>query len=209
MAGPTHHLITKKLLPADIQLLQSYLAQVARIDKDQRNWTNSPNYWNIHLSDGVVARPRQQRKLRPEQWHPFIIAVEDLSVMENEEYQSVIPHLDWEFGSQIVLASMMKNLSSQRSMAQLSINLLKMFGGYICLLNSINPPSSYSSFLKKQAVSDIDQEAEITAYTAQIPGQIYKKYYEIEPDGRRYFSQIVDQQFMENWLADDRFYISS
>jgi Family of unknown function (DUF6368) len=202
MAGPTNHLITRKLSIADITSLAAYLQTVARINHGRENYGRCSHWWDIQLTDGVVSRARLQKKLCPEQWYPLIITVEDLAEESIAEYRSNIPDLDLELGSQIALALMVNDLSGKRSMVQLGINLLKMFGGYIDLLGLLYPPMTLD------IEHEIDHEAEIMAYTSNVPGRIYKQYYEIESHGTRYFSQIVDREFMENWLADARFNIS-
>jgi Family of unknown function (DUF6368) len=202
MAGPVNHLITRKLSVADIEKLRVYLSEVTRINEYQENYLGCSQYWDVDLSDGVVSRPRLQKKLSIAQWYPLLISITDLAVEAIDEYRSTILELDLELGSQISVSSMVKSLPSRRSMAQLEVNLIKMFGGYIDLLSLLYPPvnANYSK-------SDIDREEEITAYTANVPGRIYKKYYEVESHGTKHFSQIVDREFMENWLVDKRFHL--
>jgi Family of unknown function (DUF6368) len=203
MAGPTNHLITRKLSIADIATLTAYLQTVARINDGRENYGRCSHWWDIQLTDGVVSRPRLQKKLRPEQWYPLIVTVEELTEESIAEYRSNIPDLELELGSQIALALMVNDLSGKRSMVQLGINLLKMFGGYIDLLGLLYPPVN-----ENYGQLDIDREAEITSYTANVPGRIYQRYHEIESHGTKHFSQIVDREFLENWLADDRFNIA-
>ncbi len=200
MAGPVHHLITKKFSTPDIAALNTYLAKVSHINEYRENYFGCSHYWDVHLSDGAVYRQRLKKKLTPEQWYPLLISIMDLSNEAIDEYRSTIPDLDFELESQISVALMVKSLPSKRSMAQLEVNLIKMFGGYVDLLNLLYPPVN-----ENYSKSDIDREEEITAYTANVSGRIYKRYHEVESHGTKHFCQIVDQEFMENWLADKRF----
>jgi Family of unknown function (DUF6368) len=196
MAGSVHYVLTHKLTATDIETVGKWLAKVARINDYQIQPAECKYAWDIQLWDGAVSRQRQQQKQRPEQTHPLLVTAANLSAAEIDSYQTVLPN--FLAGSRIEIASMLNRMESKRSMAELEIQLLQIFGGYVDLLSILYPPELYGQ-------ADIEYETEITNYTAHVPGKIYKCYYEIADQGRQCFSQIIDRQFLINWLQDPRF----
>jgi Family of unknown function (DUF6368) len=200
MAGPSHHLITCQLTPQNLEVLKNLLSSVA--DINQYRETGSNLFWDVQLRDCTLRRRRERKKQQSELPQPFLISVLELSPAEIAGYRSVIPALDIEPTTVIEIAAMMNNTISRRWMAYLEIELIKLFGGYVDLLSVIYPSDS-NLFDNSQ-----DQEEKIMNYLKNVPGQVYQRYYDIEPGFLRSFTQIVDREFLENWLQDDRFHFA-
>jgi Family of unknown function (DUF6368) len=198
MAGPSHHLITRQLTPKNLEVLKNLLSSVA--DINQYRETDSTLFWDIQLRDCTLRRRRERKKQQSELPQPFLISVLELSPDEIAGYRSVIPPLDIEPATAIEIAAMMNNIISRRWMAYLEIELIKLFGGYVDLLSVIHPPGS-NLFDNTQ-----EHEEKIMDYLKNVPGRVYQRYYDIEPGFIRGFTQIVDREFLENWLQDDRFH---
>jgi Family of unknown function (DUF6368) len=200
MAGPSHHLITGQLTPQKLETLKTFLPTVAEINQYRAEGLDL--FWDIQLRDCTLRRRRERKKQQSELPQPFLISVLELTPAEIEGYHSAIPALNLKPVTAIEIAAMMNNAVSRRWMAYLEIELLKLFGGYVDFLTVIYPPDS------NLLDHTIQQEQKIMDYIKNVPGQVCRRYYDIEPGFIRGFTQIVDQEFLENWLQDDRFHFS-
>jgi hypothetical protein len=205
MAGPVHRLITPKLTDDRLDTLQVFLEKKkAHINEYRENDAPNSRYWDLHLRDPTVRRPREEKKHQPEPLMPFLITVADLTTEEIAGYRSTVPPLDLDPASRIEVAAMVNNLISRRWMAQLEIDLIKILGGYVDLLAVIYPPGS--NLLNNTILQE--QEETIMDYIKNVPGRVCQRYYDIEPGFIRGFTQVVDREFLENWLQDDRFHFA-
>jgi Family of unknown function (DUF6368) len=205
MAGPVHCLITQKLTDDHLDALQVFFEKKkAHINEYRENDSPNSRYWDLHLRDPTVRRPREENKHQPEPLMPFLITLSDLTTEEIAGYRSTVPPLDLDPASRIEVAAMVNNLISRRWMAQLEIDLIEIFGGYVDLLAVIYPPSS--NLLDNTILQE--QEETIMDYIKNVPGRVCQRYYDIEPGFIRGFTQVVDREFLENWLQDDRFHFA-